>query len=78
LGIFSVAKMNAAVLFVISLLISIPYGLLLIFFGTAFGGSLDTKTNVSITVVGILFMIAVPILYAINRIHFRFGFCVVV
>jgi hypothetical protein len=31
LGIFSVAKMNAAVLFVISLLISIPYGLLLIF-----------------------------------------------
>jgi hypothetical protein len=66
LGIFSVAKMNAAVLFVISLIISIPYGLLLIFFGTAFGGSLDTKTNVSITVVGILFMIAVPILYAIT------------
>ncbi len=71
LGVFSVAKMNATISFVIGLFIGVPYGLLLIFFGKAFGGSLDTKTNIGVTMVGILIMIAMPTFYAI--IGFVFG-----
>ncbi len=39
LGILSVAKMYAAIMLVVSLLISIPYGLIIMVFGAAMMGS---------------------------------------
>lgn len=67
LGILSVAKMYAAIMFVISLLISIPYGLFIIIFALTGASSLGGQGGLALggggVVFGLLFMIGLPIFY---------------
>lgn len=69
LGILSVAKIYALMMFVISLLIAIPYGLVII--GISLMGASVGKGNEALAlggggiVAGIAVMILIPILYAI-------------
>ena len=56
LGVLSVAKIQAAIMLVISLLISIPYGLIIIIYSLVGGGGI---------VLGLLIMIGLPIMYSI-------------
>jgi hypothetical protein len=70
LGILSVAKIYALMMFVIALLISIPYGLFIIIFSlmgasVGGGGSEALALGGGGIVVGIVVMIAVPVFYAI-------------
>ena len=68
LGVLSVAKIQAAILVVISLLISIPYGLIIMVFGAAMmggGGRGGFAAGGGSIVVGILVMIGLPIMYGI-------------
>ena len=72
LGILSVAKIYAIMTFVMSLLISIPYGLFVIIFALVGGvgaGSQDGMAGLAVggggIVVGLLIMIGIPIVYAI-------------
>ena len=73
LGILSVAKIYAAIMLVVSLLISIPYGLIIMVFGVGMmatgkgGGLLAGGGSI---VAGLLVMIVLPIIYA----AFGFGF----
>lgn len=68
LGILSVAKIYAVIMLAISLLISVPYGLIIIIFGAAMLGQ---GTNQGMLggggsiVIGILVMIGIPIFYGI-------------
>ncbi|CAN5281843.1 hypothetical protein BH20ACI2_BH20ACI2_23710 [soil metagenome] len=69
LGVLSVAKMYAAIMLVISLLISIPYGLIIIVY-TLFGASVaGGETALAIggggVVLGIVVMIGLPIMYSL-------------
>lgn len=68
-GILSVAKIYALMMFVIALLISIPYGLFIIVF-SLMGASVGSGNEALAlggggVVVGIVVMFAVPIFYAI-------------
>ncbi len=69
-GIFSVAKMQSLVMFVIGLIVGVIYGLFFMLFGaaiSAFGarGEGSAVGGVPSIIVGILFMIGAPIFYAI-------------
>ena len=44
MGILSVAKMYAAIMLVMSLLISVPYGLFIMIFGVAMMGANETRS----------------------------------
>ena len=69
LGVLSVAKIQALVLLVVSLLISIPYGLIIIvyslFGASLIGGNASFAVGGGGVVVGILVMVGLPIFYAI-------------
>ncbi|MBX3245422.1 MAG: hypothetical protein KF685_13300 [Acidobacteria bacterium] len=75
IGILSAAKIQGVMMFIMSLLISIPYGLIIIafsLFGAGFGqGSEALAVGGGGVVMGIVVMIALPIFYAI--IGFVFG-----
>jgi len=75
LGVLSFAKIQALVMLVVSLLISIPYGLIIIvyslFGASMIGGNASFAVGGGGVVVGILVMIGLPIFYAI--IGFIFG-----
>jgi hypothetical protein len=73
IGILSVAKIYGLMMLVISLLISIPYGLIIMFFGaTLLGGGRDGfAAGGGSIVVGLLIMIGLPIFYGV--IGFVFG-----
>jgi hypothetical protein len=75
LGVLSVAKIQSLVMLVVSLLISIPYGLIIIvysLFGASMvGGNASYAVGGGGVVVGILVMVGLPIFYAI--IGFIFG-----
>ena len=69
-GIFSVAKMQSLVMFVIGLIIGVIYGLLFMVFGaaiSAFGarGEGSVASGVPSIIGGVVIMIAVPIFYAV-------------
>ena len=67
LGVLSVAKIEGAILFVLSLLISIPYGLILIIYGLVGGSAIGNSAGLAIgaggVVIGLLIMVGLPILY---------------
>ncbi len=72
LGPLSVGKIYAVMMFVMSLLIAIPYGLFIIIFsliGGASAGSQDGMAGLAVggggIVVGIIVLIAIPIFYAV-------------
>lgn len=68
LGILSVAKMYALIMLVISLLISIPYGLIIMIFGATMMGSGQSNGMVAgggSIVIGLLVMIGLPIFYSL-------------
>lgn len=69
LGILSVAKIYAAMTLVMSLLISIPFGLLIIvqslFGAVMFEGSSAVAVGGGGVLIGILIMIGIPIFYTI-------------
>lgn len=72
LGVLSVAKMYAAMAFVISLLIAIPYGLIIIIFsliGASGASRADGGAALALggggIVMGIVIMIALPIMYTV-------------
>ncbi len=65
LGVLSVAKIYALMLFVMSLLISIPYGLFIMIFGAALmgGGGRGGFAAGGGIVAGLLVIIILPIIY---------------
>ena len=69
LGVLSVAKIQALVLLVVSILISIPYGLIIIvyslFGASMIGGNASFAVGGGGVVVGILVMVGFHIFYAI-------------
>lgn len=68
LGILSVGKIYAVMMLVISLLISVPYGVVIMIFGAAMlgqGGDAGMMAGGGSIIVGLLVMIGLPILYAI-------------
>ncbi|HSK73167.1 MAG TPA: hypothetical protein VK892_15825 [Pyrinomonadaceae bacterium] len=68
LGILSVAKMYAVMMLVISLIISIPYGLFIMVFGLAMMGSGESAgfaAGGGSIVIGLLVMVGLPIFYAV-------------
>lgn len=68
LGILSVAKIYAVMFLVMSLLISIPYGLMIIIFGAAMLGTGEQAgfaAGGGSIIIGLLVMIGVPIFYSI-------------
>lgn len=69
LGVLSVAKMYAAMALVLSLLIAIPYGLIIIIyslFGASIvGGDAALAIGGGGVIIGILVMIGLPIVYSI-------------
>ncbi len=69
LGVLSVAKIYATVLLVVSLLISIPYGLIIIIYslvgGSAVGGNAGFAVGGGGIVIGLLIMIGLPVMYSI-------------
>jgi hypothetical protein len=69
LGVLSVAKMYAAIMLVVSLMISIPYGLIIIVYSLFGAGIVGGEAALAIggggVVLGIVVMIGVPIMYTI-------------
>ncbi|MEO7674944.1 MAG: hypothetical protein ABIU09_12810 [Pyrinomonadaceae bacterium] len=69
LGILSVAKMYAVMMLVISLLISIPYGLIVIVYSLFGAGMVGGDAGLAVggggVVLGIGIMIGLPILYGV-------------
>lgn len=74
-GIFSVAKMYGLMMLVLSLLISIPYGLIVIIYSLFGAGMIGGDAAVAVggggIVLGIAIMIGLPIFYGL--IGFVFG-----
>ncbi|MFZ1699815.1 MAG: hypothetical protein WBO10_06750 [Pyrinomonadaceae bacterium] len=68
-GVLSSAKMYGAIALVMSLLISIPYGLIIIIYSLFGAGVVGGEAALAIggggIVVGILVMVGLPIMYAI-------------
>ncbi len=68
-GVFSVAKIQALVCLVLSLLISIPYGLIIILYSLFGAGMVGGQAGLAVggggVVIGIVVMIGLPILYCI-------------
>ncbi|MFN2502501.1 MAG: hypothetical protein ABR530_10885 [Pyrinomonadaceae bacterium] len=68
LGVLSIAKMYAAVLLVLSLIISIPYGLIVIIYAlfgaSILGGNAALAVGGGGVVLGVLIMIGLPIMYS--------------
>jgi hypothetical protein len=68
-GVFSVAKMQALVGFVIGLIIGVIYGLFFILFGAAITAMAprgdQAAGGIGTVVIGVLFMIGIPIAYAV-------------
>ena len=67
LGVLSVAKIYALMMLVISLIVSIPYGLFIMIFGAAMmsaGGRGGLMAGGGSVVMGLLFMVGIPIFYA--------------
>ena len=75
LGVLSVAKIQALVALVLSLCISIPYGLIIIMYGlfgaSLVGGNAGLAVGGGGVVLGIVIMIGLPIIYSL--IAFVFG-----
>lgn len=75
LGVLSVAKMYAVMMLIISLLISIPYGLFIIIFSLSGASGIGGQGGLALggggIVVGLVVMIGLPILYGL--IGFVFG-----
>jgi hypothetical protein len=68
LGVLSIAKIYAVMMLVMSLLISIPYGLFIMFFGVAMMGTGEKAgfaAGGGSIVFGLLIMIGLPIFYGI-------------
>jgi hypothetical protein len=69
LGILSVAKIQSAIMLVVSLLISIPYGLIVILYALAGGSALGGNAGLAVggggVVIGLLIMIGLPIMYGV-------------
>lgn len=69
LGILSVAKIYAVMMLVISLLISIPYGLIIIVYALFGAGMIGGEAAFAVggggVVIGILVMVGLPIFYGI-------------
>lgn len=69
LGILSVAKIYAAMMLVISLLISIPYGLFIIIFALSGATSIGGQNGIALggggVVFGLVLMIGIPIAYGV-------------
>ena len=67
LGILSVAKMYAILCFLMSLLIAIPYGIIMMIFGAALAGSSQEGAGIAAGGIagGLMVMILIPILYAV-------------
>lgn len=68
LGVLSVAKMYAVVMFVLSLIIAVPYGLFIIIFSLIGAGSARGDAAFMLggggVVMGIVMMIVLPVVYA--------------
>ena len=69
-GVFSVAKIYGLLSFIIGLIVGVLYGLFLILFGAAMsamapGGDQALAGGVSTVVLGIIMMIAFPIMYGL-------------
>jgi hypothetical protein len=67
-GVLSVAKMHGLLMFIFGLIIGVIYGLFFIIFGaamSAMGGRDAGPGGVSSVVVGIVMMIAIPIMYGV-------------
>lgn len=75
-GVFSIAKVYGLLMFVFGLIIGVIYGLFFMLFGAAMsamapGGNNQLAGGVSSVVIGLIMMIAIPVLYGI--IGFIFG-----
>ena len=68
-GVLSVAKIQAVMMLVISLLIAIPYGLIIILYGLFGGSMVGGQAGLAVggggVILGIVVMIGVPIMYGI-------------
>lgn len=68
IGILSVAKIYAVMMLVLSLLISVPYGLMIMLFGAVMVGSGANQGLMAgggAIVMGLLVMIGIPVFYAL-------------
>ncbi|HMS38994.1 MAG TPA: hypothetical protein PKE69_02120 [Pyrinomonadaceae bacterium] len=68
IGILSVAKIYAVMMLVVSLIISIPYGLVIMIFGAAMlgqGSDAGMAAGGGSILIGLLVMIGIPIMYAV-------------
>ena len=68
LGVLSVAKIYAVIMLVMSLIISIPYGLFVIgisLMGASVGGKGSFALGGGGVVVGLLMMVGIPIMYSV-------------
>ncbi len=68
LGVLSVAKIYAVIMLVMSLIISIPYGLFVIgisLMGASAGGSNSLALGGGGAIVGLLMMVGIPIMYSV-------------
>ena len=69
LGVLSVAKMYAAIMLVVSLLISVPYGLIVIIYSLFGAGMMQGNAALAVwgggVVLGLAIMIGLPIMYSL-------------
>lgn len=68
LGILSIAKIQAVMMLVMSLIISIPYGLMVMIFGGMMMGAGKQETLIAgggAFVIGLLIMVGLPIFYGV-------------
>lgn len=68
MGVLSVAKMYGAIMLVMSLLISVPYGLMVMIFGVAMIGTGEKAglgAGAGSIVIGLVIMIGLPIMYGL-------------
>src|SRR3982750_1979665 len=69
IGVLSLAKIQALLMFVMGIIIGVIYGLIFMLFGAAMasisGGSDRAMGGISSVVVGLVMMIAIPIFYGV-------------